>query len=412
MSKTTTLAAWCARYSRTSQELLPDMRDMLRTMAADATHEHDTLEAKLREFSEYVSAGPSCHDLRLRAESETKCELSTVTTERNAWRAAHGTFGPQTPAEVVVGAEEAARVSREIAEHENALRAALERELATVKAERDKARSDYQWMVSHQADQRLDGYRELGRRAAEAEERYDAERRRAEVTQHERDEYYAELDDVRAELHEAESRLCTAKAIRLEYERLNDEKLKALEASRAETAAAHKARLIEERLKFEALAELDDVRAELHEADSKLASFGNCGQTTVCATPPGCLRHWEERNLELVSELADALQVQTDLCAKLAAADARIAELESELAANTREFGRLYGEQDKSRADAYQRLETIREGIAEYLEHVASVEVGSVLSPQQRELVGMCSSWVRNQLDEKWAKERGAINGQ
>jgi len=68
VSKTTTLAAWCARYSHTSRELLPDMRDMLRAMATDATHEHDTLEAKLREFSEYVSAGPSCHDLRLRAE--------------------------------------------------------------------------------------------------------------------------------------------------------------------------------------------------------------------------------------------------------------------------------------------------------------------------------------------------------
>jgi hypothetical protein len=28
----------------------------------------------------------------------------------------------------------------------------------------------------------------------------------------------------------------------------------------------------------------------------------DCGQDTVCATPPGCVRHWEERNRELVRE--------------------------------------------------------------------------------------------------------------
>lgn len=72
---------------------------------------------------------------------------------------------------------------------------------------------------------------------------------------------------------------------------------------RADLATSEKARLTEDRLKFEALAELDDVRAELHEAESRLASIGNCGQETVCATPPGCMRHWEMRNRELLGEL-------------------------------------------------------------------------------------------------------------
>ena len=28
----------------------------------------------------------------------------------------------------------------------------------------------------------------------------------------------------------------------------------------------------------------------------------DCGQSTTCRTPPGCARHWEERNRELVEE--------------------------------------------------------------------------------------------------------------
>ncbi len=42
--------------------------------------------------------------------------------------------------------------------------------------ERDEARGKYQWMVEHAADQKLDGYRELGARAAKAEEERDAAR--------------------------------------------------------------------------------------------------------------------------------------------------------------------------------------------------------------------------------------------
>jgi hypothetical protein len=32
----------------------------------------------------------------------------------------------------------------------------------------------------------------------------------------------------------------------------------------------------------------------------------DCGQEGVCANPPGCQRHWEERNRELVRERDEA----------------------------------------------------------------------------------------------------------
>ncbi len=91
-----------------------------------------------------------------------------------------------------------------------------------------------------------------------------------------------------------------------------------------------------------------------------------------------------------------------NICANAAAA---------ERDSNTREFGRLYGEQDKSRAEAHQKLETYREDIAEYLEHVASVQVGSMLTDDGREIVSWCASWVRARLDEKWRADTNARNG-
>lgn len=49
--------------------------------------------------------------------------------------------------------------------------------LAAVVMDRDKARANYQWMVEHAADEKLDGCRELGATAARAEqEREDARR--------------------------------------------------------------------------------------------------------------------------------------------------------------------------------------------------------------------------------------------
>jgi len=41
--------------------------------------------------------------------------------------------------------------------------------VARLTQERDEAQRNYQWMVEHSADERLDGYRELGARAAAAE---------------------------------------------------------------------------------------------------------------------------------------------------------------------------------------------------------------------------------------------------
>jgi len=35
----------------------------------------------------------------------------------------------------------------------------------------------------------------------------------------------------------------------------------------------------------------------------------DCGQSVVCRTPPGCARHWEERNRELLRERDDARRV-------------------------------------------------------------------------------------------------------
>jgi predicted RNase H-like HicB family nuclease len=47
----------------------------------------------------------------------------------------------------------------------------LENELAAERERREKAEANYQWMVEHAADNKLDGYRELGQRAAAAEAR-------------------------------------------------------------------------------------------------------------------------------------------------------------------------------------------------------------------------------------------------
>jgi len=45
----------------------------------------------------------------------------------------------------------------------------------------------------------------------------------------------------------------------------------------------------------------DEVESERDELRSKM----DCCQDLVCATPPGCARHWEERNRELVAELGE-----------------------------------------------------------------------------------------------------------
>lgn len=44
----------------------------------------------------------------------------------------------------------------------------------------------------------------------------------------------------------------------------------------------------------------------------------------------------------------------------------------------------------------------VRQNISAYLQHVANVDVGTVLSPASRAIVGFCAEWVKNRLDEKW----------
>ncbi len=65
------------------------------------------------------------------------------------------------------------------------------------------------------------------------------------------------------------------------------------------------------------------LQREVNEAKARIASLEarglqmiDCGQEVVCALPPGCMRHWSERNGELVAERD--------------AARARVAELETE----------------------------------------------------------------------------------
>lgn len=132
-------------------------------------------------------------------------------------------------------------------------------------------------------------------------------------------------------------------------------------------------------------------------------SAPKCERHSECAYPvngcDGCLV------VGLRADLATVTAERNRLLAAIANANTVAQRALEERDDNTREFGRLYGEQDKSRAEAYQRLETEREGIAAYLDHVASVEVGTVLSATARGVVGCCAAWVRNRLDEKWAKE-------
>lgn len=44
-------------------------------------------------------------------------------------------------------------------------------------------------------------------------------------------------------------------------------------------------------------------------------------------------------------------------------------------------------------------IDETRDSIARYLERVARTEVGTVLGKHEREIVGFCAAWVRNELD-------------
>lgn len=47
---------------------------------------------------------------------------------------------------------------------------------------------------------------------------------------------------------------------------------------------------------------LRERRATTHAREASAVAVEDCAQDRVCATPPGCLRHWAERCRELVRE--------------------------------------------------------------------------------------------------------------
>ena len=69
-------------------------------------------------------------------------------------------------------AEDRDHIERSALRIRHGARAACKR----LRGERDEARGSYRWMVERAADQKLDGYRELGARAAAAENERDAVR--------------------------------------------------------------------------------------------------------------------------------------------------------------------------------------------------------------------------------------------
>lgn len=66
-----------------------------------------------------------------------------------------------------------------------------------------------------------------------------------------------------------------------------------------------------------ALDEMAEARAEIARLTAELAAARaevDCGQDGPCAKAPGCARHWQERNRELVAELAAARAVTAGVC--------------------------------------------------------------------------------------------------
>lgn len=64
-----------------------------------------------------------------------------------------------------------------------AITAYRDAEIERLTAERDEARANYQFMVNRAADEKLDGYRELGKRAADAENERDSLRAKLEAAE-------------------------------------------------------------------------------------------------------------------------------------------------------------------------------------------------------------------------------------
>jgi len=86
----------------------------------------------------------------------------------------------------------------------------VDAEVEALRAERDKAREDVQFMVERAANERLDGYRELGRRAADAENARDDALRALNEANESRDLHVGLYAEVEALLREARAELATS----------------------------------------------------------------------------------------------------------------------------------------------------------------------------------------------------------
>ncbi|MBX9604646.1 MAG: hypothetical protein K2Y51_00375 [Gammaproteobacteria bacterium] len=75
------------------------------------------------------------------------------------------------------------RRKQAIAKARAAIAAYRDAEIERLTAERDEARANYQFMVERAANEKLDGYRELGERAANAENAQDDLRAKLEVAE-------------------------------------------------------------------------------------------------------------------------------------------------------------------------------------------------------------------------------------
>jgi len=160
-------------------------------------------------------------------------------------------------------------------------------EVKRLERERDKAQANYQFMVERAADQRLDGYRELGARAAAAEneldrvranrdayeeacrlqvlERADLEARLKQALE-ERDEACEELETLRALI---EGEPWAGAVMRRERDKAREE----LDDARESVTKAHEALRAAEKREIEAVQELDEAAALLREAHRELSSI-------------------------------------------------------------------------------------------------------------------------------------------
>jgi len=67
----------------------------------------------------------------------------------------------------------------------------------------------------------------------------------------------------------------------------------------------------------------EEAEAEVARLRTSLAAAQDCGQDAVCAVPPGCQRHWEERARELVRERDAAIAAHRLQAVRLQGAEDR-----------------------------------------------------------------------------------------